>query len=70
MKKEKRDKLILGFVAIIIGVLGVLILTYGDTDRYDGKLSKDEMVGIGFILIAIGHKFVYSFLRGLFKGKW
>ena len=67
MEKEKREKVLMGIVFLLMFTLGSIVLGFGDTDRTDGIIKGDEPLGIGLIVGSICLPYVISLIWGVFK---
>lgn len=53
MKKENNNKILMWIIFLVLFVLGCIVLTCGDTNRYDGVIQGDEPVAISLIVTSI-----------------
>jgi hypothetical protein len=67
LTKEQKERAIYIVLRVLVGLVGLGILVWGDTDRYDGVLNTTEACGMLLIgLSLVGHYIValaYAILR-------
>ncbi len=62
MKKENNNKILMWIIFLVLFVLGCIVLTFGNTDRYDGIIKGDEPAGMLLICSSIVIPLIVSFI--------